>query len=59
MSRYYKKSSDLCTGVSYDNFDQFVETKTGNDTLHDTVGIIYQNIEFDDTDLSVMSDPPI
>ncbi|GFW80338.1 uncharacterized protein TNCV_2944711 [Trichonephila clavipes] len=33
------------TGVAYDNFDRFVETTNGKDTLHDTVGIIYQNIE--------------
>ncbi|GFW57469.1 hypothetical protein TNCV_543791 [Trichonephila clavipes] len=35
----------LCTGVTFDNFDRFVETKSGKDTLHDTVGIIYQNVE--------------
>ncbi|GFW67916.1 hypothetical protein TNCV_3872461 [Trichonephila clavipes] len=40
------KSPLLCTGVSFDNFDPFVETKSGKDTLHDTVGIIYQNVEF-------------
>ncbi|GFW31675.1 uncharacterized protein TNCV_4683471 [Trichonephila clavipes] len=33
------------TTVAYDNFDCFVETTNGKDTLHDTVGIIYQNIE--------------
>jgi len=31
------------TGVAFDNFDRFVETSSGKDTLHDTVGIIYQN----------------
>ncbi|KAG8177890.1 hypothetical protein JTE90_001721 [Oedothorax gibbosus] len=39
------KSPHLCTGVAFDNFDRFVETKSGKDTLHDTVGIIYQNID--------------
>lgn len=28
--------------VAFDNYDRFVETITGKDTLHDTVGIIYQ-----------------
>lgn len=32
----------LCTHVAYDNFDRFVDTSSGKDTLHDTVGIIYQ-----------------
>ncbi|GFW97903.1 uncharacterized protein TNCV_1426661 [Trichonephila clavipes] len=39
------KSPLLCTGVAFDNFDRFVETKSGKDTLHDTVGIIYKNVE--------------
>ncbi|CAB3999456.1 Hypothetical predicted protein, partial [Paramuricea clavata] len=30
------------TGVAFDNFDRFVETLSGKDTLHDTVGIAYQ-----------------
>ncbi|KAK9873498.1 hypothetical protein WA026_022910 [Henosepilachna vigintioctopunctata] len=38
------KNQNLCTGVAVDNFDRFVETKSGKDTLHDTVGIIYQNV---------------
>ena len=32
------------TGVSWDNFDRFVETITGKETVHDTVGITYQTI---------------
>lgn len=32
----------LSTHVAFDNFDRFVGTATGKDTLHDTVGIIYQ-----------------
>ena len=30
------------TGLAWDNFDRFVETSSGKDTLHDTVGIAYQ-----------------
>lgn len=32
----------LTTLVAFDNYDRFVDTATGKDTLHDTVGIIYQ-----------------
>ena len=28
--------------MAFDNFDRFVETLGGKDTLHDTVGIAYQ-----------------
>jgi len=35
---------NLCTGLAYNNFDRFVETTDGKDTLHDIVGIIFQNI---------------
>ncbi|XP_057304270.1 uncharacterized protein LOC130641476 [Hydractinia symbiolongicarpus] len=37
-----KLMSSLGTGVAFDNFDRFVETLSGKDTLHDTVGIAYQ-----------------
>ncbi|GFY11634.1 hypothetical protein TNCV_4231031 [Trichonephila clavipes] len=37
------QSPSLSTGVAFDNFDRYVDTLTGKDTLHDTVGIIYQN----------------
>ncbi|GFU64830.1 hypothetical protein TNCV_2144651 [Trichonephila clavipes] len=37
----------LSTGVAFDNFDRYVDTLTGKDTLHDTVGIIYQNLSHD------------
>lgn len=33
------------TGVAWDNFDRFVETMSGKDTLHDTVAIAYQLAE--------------
>lgn len=35
---------NICTGLAYNNFDRFVDTSSGKDTLHDTVGIIFQNI---------------
>ncbi|KAJ8685330.1 hypothetical protein QAD02_021123 [Eretmocerus hayati] len=41
---------DLGTGVAYNNFDRNIETQSGNDTMHDTVGIIYQNVVESDTD---------
>ena len=31
------------TGLAFDNYDRFVETLTGKDPLHDTVGIAYQH----------------
>ena len=36
-------ASDLCTAVAYDNYDEICETLSGAGTLHDTVGICYQN----------------
>lgn len=36
-----KLRSDLSTHVAFDNYDRFVDTLSGKDTLHDTVGIIY------------------
>lgn len=35
----------LHTGLAFDNFDRIVDTSSGKDTLHDTVGIIYQNVD--------------
>ena len=37
------------TGVAWDNFDRFVETVSGKDTLHDTVGIAYQTVITNDS----------
>lgn len=36
---------DLRTHLAFDNYDRYVETFSGKDTLHDTVGIVYQNID--------------
>ena len=33
------------TGIAWDNYDCFVETKDGKNTLHDTVGISYQTLQ--------------
>lgn len=38
----YPKSG-LCTGIAWDNYDENCETLSGAGTLHDTVGICYQN----------------
>ncbi|KAG8258982.1 hypothetical protein J6590_019451 [Homalodisca vitripennis] len=38
------KEENLVAGMAFDNYDRFVDTKPGKDTLHDTVGIMYQNI---------------
>ena len=38
------KRNDLNLMVGFDNFDLFVSTMTGKDTLHDTVGIVIQDI---------------
>ncbi|KAK0176842.1 hypothetical protein PV328_000944 [Microctonus aethiopoides] len=39
------RNPSLCTGVAFDNFDRYIDTLDGKETLHDTVGIIYQNID--------------
>ena len=33
------------TGVAWDNFDRFVETESGKDTLHDIIGIAFQVLD--------------
>lgn len=40
-----KEKPNQCTGLAYNNFNRYVETLTGKNTLHDTVGIIFQDIE--------------
>ena len=35
---------NLNTGIAFDNYDRYVETLTGKNTLHDTVGIAYQDV---------------
>lgn len=49
----------FCTGVAYDNFDRFVDTASGKNTLHDTVGIIYQNVpQVEDSEDDIWEDIP-
>lgn len=38
-----KLSPNYSTGVAFDNYDRYFETRTGKDTLHDTFGLAYQN----------------
>lgn len=45
--------------LAYDNFDRFVETTNGKDTLHGTVGIIYQNIELNTSEESEIYEAPV
>ena len=40
-----KTSPNVCTGIAYDNYDRFVETKDRKDMLHDIDGIICQNVD--------------
>lgn len=37
-------AAELCTSLAWDNYDENTETLSGKGTLHDTVGICYQNI---------------
>lgn len=45
-----RRSPELSTGLAYNNFDRFVDTTSGKDTLHDTVGIIFQNVVEDSSE---------
>ena len=47
------KSPGLATGLAWDNYDENCETLSGSGTLHDTVGICYQNILPQHTDSSI------
>ena len=40
----FKLDPQCGTGVAWANFDSFVETVSGKDKLHDTVGIDYQTV---------------
>ena len=39
--------ANACTGLAFDNYNRFVGTLTGKDTLHDTVGIAYETVKLD------------
>ena len=45
-------NASTATGVAWNNFDRFVKTKSGEDTLRNTVGIAYQVL--DDSQLSIL-----
>ena len=49
-----KTTPEFNTGIAWDNCDCFVETKSGKDTLHDTVGIEYQMRDVPMTNLTAM-----
>ena len=59
-SQYTPYGMDLVetvgTGVAWDNYDRFVETSSGKDTLHDTVGITYQIQSQELTDFNITQD---
>ena len=37
----------LNTSLAFDNYDRYIDTKDGHNTMHDTVGIIFQDISED------------
>ena len=39
-----KLQSGLATGIAFNNYDEFTETLSGAGTLHNTVGITFQNV---------------
>ena len=49
-----KTTPEFNAGIAWDNFNRFVETKSGKDTLHDTVGIAYQIRDVPMTNLTAM-----
>ena len=44
----------LCTCLAFDNYDELTETLSGRDTLHDTVGICFQNRPPENTAITIM-----
>ena len=38
------QDSSLTVGITYDNFNEFMETLFGKDTLHNTLGIVYKSV---------------
>ena len=41
------KLPGLCMGITWNNYDENTETLSGANTIHDTVGIWYQNVPSD------------
>ena len=50
----------LSIGVAWDNFDLFIESEDGRNTLHDTVGICYQDVPTEGEEITILEDntPP-
>ena len=49
-----KTTPEFKTGIACDNFDRFVEIKSGKDILHDTVGNAYRMQDIPMTNLTAM-----
>ena len=49
-----KTTPEVNTGIAWHNFDRFVETKSGKDTLHNAVGFAYQMRNIPVTNLTAM-----
>lgn len=54
-----KLKPNLKVGCAFDNYDPFVDTIDGKNTLHDTNGIVYQDIEEEETETNVSLDRPV
>ena len=52
-----QRKPGLKTSLAWDNFDQNTETLSGAGTVHDTVGICYQN-RMPDSQEDVVDAPP-
>ena len=46
-----KLNPNLKTGIAFDNYDRYVETVTSKNTLHDIVGIAYQDVIEPETEI--------
>ena len=49
------ESSDTGIGLAFDNYDRFMDTPSGKDTLHDTVGIGYQLVSTESGSITASS----
>lgn len=48
----------LPMGLAFDNFDEMTQTLSGSNTLHDTMGILYQNLPGDRTSIQQINETP-
>ena len=49
----------LPMGLAFDNFDEMTQTLSGSNTLHDTMGIVYQNLPCDSTSIRQINETPM